>query len=100
MTVFIVATLKFTDVARYRAYQARFADVFHGCGGALLAAEEDPLRLEGHESPDKIVIMQFDDADQASAFLLSDAYQAISKDREAGSVTVTHMIKGLVPPLR
>lgn len=99
MTVFVVAMVKFRDEARYRSYQARFADVFHGCGGKVLAADETPLRLEGDDSPDKIVIMEFATADQASAFLLSDAYQEISKDREAGSITVSHLVQGLVPPL-
>lgn len=100
MTVFVVATVKFTDVDRYRAYESRLAEVFRGCGGTVLVADSEPLRLEGSESPDKIVIMQFDDADQAGAFLLSDEYQAISRDREAGARTVAHMVKALDPPLR
>ena len=92
--------MTFTDKERYRTYQSRFAEVFHGCGGVVLAAEDDPLRLEGDQSPDRIVLMQFDNAEQASAFLLSDAYQEISRDREAGSICITHSVRGLDPPLR
>ena len=100
MGVFVVASVRFRDRARYDAYQARFAGVFAGCGGTVLAADEAPLRLEGDDSPDKIVLMQFDSLDQASAFLLSEAYQAISRDREAGAVTTTHLIRALDPPIR
>ena len=99
MSVYVVATLNITDKTRYRSYQARFAEVFSGCGGKVLVADENPLRLEGEESPDKIVLMQFDSADQASAFLLSDAYQTISRDREAGSKTICHLVQPLDPPL-
>lgn len=100
MSVFVLAVLKFKDEARYRAYQSRFAEVFKGCGGTVLAADDNPLRLEGDRSPDRIVLMQFDSSEQASAFLLSDAYQAISRDREAGADTVTHLLQALDPPLR
>ncbi len=89
----------FTDEARYRAYQARLPEVFHGCGGKILAADDTPIRLEGDTSPDKIVLMQFEDAEQASALLLSEEYQKISRDREAGSITVAHAIHGLEEPI-
>ncbi|WP_276714819.1 DUF1330 domain-containing protein [Pseudooceanicola nitratireducens] len=100
MGVFVVASVRIRDRARYDAYQARFAGVFAGCGGAVLAADEAPLRLEGDDSPDKIVLMQFDSLDQASGFLLSEEYQTISRDREAGAVTTTHLIRALDPPIR
>ena len=52
-----------------------------------------------YERFDKIVLMQFDDAEQASALLLSEEYQKISRDREAGSITVAHAIHGLEEPI-
>ncbi|MEC7794178.1 MAG: DUF1330 domain-containing protein [Pseudomonadota bacterium] len=100
MGVFVVASVRFRDRAHYDAYQARFAGVFAGFGGTVLAADEAPLRLEGDDSPDKIVLMQFDSLDQASGFLLSKEYQTISRDREAGAVTTTHLIRALDPPIR
>ncbi|WP_136635630.1 DUF1330 domain-containing protein [Pseudooceanicola onchidii] len=100
MAVYVVASVKFTDEARYRCYQSRFEQVFAGCGGTLLSADDQPLRLEGSDSPDRIVLMQFDGAEQASAFLLSDEYQEISRDRLAGSVTIAHAVHALDPPLR
>ncbi|WP_375172920.1 DUF1330 domain-containing protein [Pseudooceanicola sp.] len=99
MTVYLVAMVTITDKERYDAYQARLPEVFEGCGGRILASDEMPLRLEGATSPDKIVLIQFDNAEQISTFLLSDAYQEISRDREAGSITIAHAVHGLADPM-
>lgn len=94
MPVYIVASVTFTDKDRYRTYQDQFAAVFANSGGRMLASENDPLRLEGSDSPDRMVLMEFANAEDASAFFLSEDYQAISKDRETGAISVTHAIRG------
>lgn len=95
MSVYVVAQLRFTDEARYRRYQSRFAEVFAGSGGRLLAADESPTVLEGEWAKDKLVIMQFDSAEAARAFLALPAYQAISEDRRAGAETTALLVRGL-----
>lgn len=95
MSVYVVAQLSFTNEARYRAYQARFAEVFAASGGRLLAADEAPLLLEGDWFGDKLVIMEFPNAEAATAFLGGPEYQAISEDRAAGARTVALLAKGL-----
>ena len=95
MTVYVIAQLKFTDEARYRAYQARFFDVFKNSGGKLLAADEKPVVLEGEWMRDKVVIMSFADDGQARGFLDSPAYREISKDRIAGADTIGLLVHGL-----
>ena len=97
MTVFVVAALNFTDEARYRMYQARFAQVFAGSGGRLLAADEAPRLLEGSAQVDKVVLMQFASEAAARAFLESPAYQEISADRRAGAQTTALLVRGLDP---
>jgi len=98
MSVYVVAQLKFTDIARYRRYQSRFAAVFAGSGGRLLAADEAPRLLEGVWPFDKIVIMAFDDAAAARAFLDSPAYRAIAEDRLAGADTTALLATGFHAP--
>lgn len=100
MCVYIVAQLKFTDIARYRRYQKRFSEVFAGSGGRLLAADEGPKPLEGTWPFDKIVIMAFDDDMSALAFLESPKYREISEDRLAGADATALLIKGLHPAAR
>lgn len=100
MTAFVIAQLSFKDVARYRRYQAAFADAFQGSGGRLLAADEAPALLEGDWFGDKIVVMAFDSEEAARAFLNGPAYQAISADREAGADTVALLVHGIDAPLK
>jgi len=95
MSVYVVAQLRFTDEPAYRRYQSRFAGVFKGSGGRLLVADEAPVVLEGAWANDKLVIMEFESAEAARAFLESPAYQTISQDRRAGAETVALLARGL-----
>jgi uncharacterized protein (DUF1330 family) len=90
----VIATLRFTDLARYRAYQARFMDIFTRFEGELLAADEAPVGLEG-ETPDKVVVMRFANRTAAEAFLFCEDYQAISQDRRAGAETCSYIVRAL-----
>lgn len=98
MTVYVIAQLKFTNEELYRRYQARFFDVFKDSGGRLLAADENPLVLDGEWTRDKVVMMSFADEPQAQAFLNSPEYREISKDRIAGADTVGLLVHGLQLP--
>lgn len=90
----IIATLRFTDIERYRAYQARFPAVFQKHEGRVLAADEAPQTLEGG-AVDKIVVMQFPNEAAAQAFISCPEYQDISKDRVAGAETTSWLVKAL-----
>ena len=97
MSAYVVAQLRFTDEAAYRRYQRRFADVFAGSGGKLLAADEAPIVLEGKWASNKLVIMEFDGRETARQFLQSPAYQAISEDRKALAETIAFWCGGFSP---
>jgi uncharacterized protein (DUF1330 family) len=95
MRAYVVAQVRFTDEAAYRRYQRRFAGVFAGSGGKLLAADEAPVVLEGDWTSDKLVIMEFEGCEAAHNFLQSSAYQAICEDRKAGAQTLALLVRGL-----
>ena len=95
MPAYVIAQLKFTDKERYLRYLSRFADVFAGSGGRLLAADEAPELLEGESEVDKVVMMAFDTPEAAKAFLQSPSYQDISRDRAAGAQTTAFLVRGL-----
>ncbi|HVN02605.1 MAG TPA: DUF1330 domain-containing protein [Caulobacteraceae bacterium] len=95
MTVYVVAALKFTDRPAYNRYQAAFMAVFRRFEGRLLAADEDPIPLEGHAGFEKIVLMSFPDEAAARRFIDDPDYLEISKDRHAGAETVSLLVHGL-----
>ena len=84
--VLVIAKLNFTDLPRYRQYQAAFPAIFAGSGGEILVADESPATLSG-DVADKIVVMRFPDAETAQTFLTSPDYLRISEDRDAGANT-------------
>ena len=95
MSAYVIAQLRFINEAAYRRYQCRFAGVFAGSGGKLLAADEAPIVLEGEWASDKLVNMEFDGSEMARKFLQSPAYQAIGEDRKAGAETIALLVRGL-----
>ena len=95
MSVYVIALLKITNEHFYRRYQRRFSEVFAKFHGRLLCADESPLLLEGKWGGDKIVIMSFDTEANAQTFIQSTEYSEISKDRIAGTETVSFLVKAL-----
>lgn len=99
MSVYVIAQVKFTKEELYRRYQSRFADVFRQFKGKLLVADEKPTVLDGAFAHNKVVVMEFEDEEEADRFLTSPAYQDISNDRIAGAETLSVMVKGLPVPI-
>jgi uncharacterized protein (DUF1330 family) len=95
MSVYIIAQLKFTQRQRYDRYQSRFMDVFRKFKGRLLVADEHPLVVEGEWPRDKVVIMEFPDAEAARDFQESPEYREIAVDRKAGADAVVLTVRGL-----
>ena len=95
MTSYVLAQLRFTDRTAYQRYQARFMDVFRQFNGRLLAADEQPILLEGESDRQKLVLMSFPDEASARRFMDAPEYQEIAKDRHAGADTVCWLVAGL-----
>lgn len=98
MSVLVVAQLYINDIGRYRQYQEAFAGVFSGFGGRAVCADEAPEPLEGDWRPDKVVILEFETAERAHAFLDAPAYRRISVDRQAGANTRAVLVQTLPAP--
>ena len=94
MTVYVIAQLRFTDRSAYERYQSRFWGVFRKFEGRLLAADEEPVVLEGRSDRQKVVLMSFPDADAARRFRESPEYRGIAVDRKAGADAVVLLVKG------
>lgn len=95
MTVYAIAQLSFVDEPAYRRYQAAAPAVFAQFNMKVLVADEAPLVSEGEWSGDKVVILEFPDAEEATRFSTSPEYQAIARDRKAGATGPILMVRGV-----
>lgn len=100
MAVYLLAQLRFTNREAYNRYQARFMDVFRKFNGRLLAADEQPVVLEGEWNREKVVLMSFPDEESAQKFSDSPEYLDIAKDRKAGADAVVLMVRGFPEQVR
>lgn len=94
MTAYVLAQLSIHDRPLYDRYAAKFFPTLEPYGGRLLAAEEAPVVLEGSWDLDKLVLIAFPDAAMARAWMQSEDYQSISKDREAATEATVLMFWG------
>jgi uncharacterized protein (DUF1330 family) len=95
MTVDAIAQLTISDRATYDRYQAKFMGVMKQFLGRVLAADENPLVVEGEWDRDKVVLLSFPDETAFREWAESPEYQEIAKDRKAGSETVVLLVKGI-----
>lgn len=97
MTVYVLAQLTFTDRPAYDRYMARFMETFAPFGGRVLAAQENPHVLEGDWTGDKVVLLEFPDAQTMGAWAMSPGYREIARDRRAGATGPVLLLEGFIP---
>ena len=98
MTVYILSRLTIHDRAEYEKYEQQFDDVFSNFNGTLLSVDEDPIVLAGEWNATRSVLLEFPSKEDAFAWMQSDAYQAISKHRNAGSTLSSILVKAAQTP--
>jgi uncharacterized protein (DUF1330 family) len=95
MSVYAIAQLTITDRAIYDRYQAKFMGVMKHFQGRVLAADENPLVIEGEWDMEKVVLLSFPDEKAFRDWAESPEYREISKDRKSGSDAVVLLVKGI-----
>jgi len=93
--VYAIAQLTITDRMVYDRYQARFMGVLKRYQGRLLAADENPVVVEGEWERDKVVLLAFVDEQAFQDWADSPEYLEISEDRKSGSEAVILLVKGI-----
>jgi uncharacterized protein (DUF1330 family) len=93
MTVYILSRLTIHDRAEYDKYENQFEEVFANFNGKLLSVDEKPLVLAGEWEATRSVLMEFPSKEDAFTWMQSDAYQRISKHRNAGSTLSSILVK-------
>jgi uncharacterized protein (DUF1330 family) len=93
--VYAIAQLTITNRATYDRYQQRFMSVMRQYKGRVLAADENPLVVEGTWDREKVVLLSFPDEPAFREWVESPEYVEIAKDRKAGSDGVVLLVKGI-----
>jgi uncharacterized protein (DUF1330 family) len=95
VSVYVFVQLTINDRARYDVYAAALPATLGQHGGKVLVADDSPRVLEGEWTGDRVVMLQFPDADAFRTWATSPEYQAIVGDRHAGSQAVITLVRGL-----
>jgi uncharacterized protein (DUF1330 family) len=95
MTTYVLAQLSIHDPERYGRYVRAFADTLAPFAGRLLVADARPQVLEGDWPHEKVVLIEFDDQDEADRWASSDAYVTIAADRRAATTATVLALRAL-----
>jgi len=94
LTVYIISRFTIHDRSKYDEYERGFPEIFEKYDGRMLSVDEDPLVLAGEWQDTRSVIIEFPSKKSALTWLMSDEYQEISKNRDAGSTGNSILVKG------
>ena len=100
MPAYIVGDIHITDLAAFRAYVPVALTTIARHGGRVVAGGNKVELLDGEPMPERIVIIEFPDAQSARRWYHSDDYQAALKVRLATSHGRVVLIDGVEPSLR
>ena len=100
MPAYFIAQVHVTDAEGFREYERGFFPTLKPFGGKMLIADDAPDVLEGDWPDGRTVVIEFETAEQATAWHASDAYQEISEIRRANSESAMAILSGFRIPTR
>lgn len=95
MTCYLIAQINVHDREGYRKYLEGFDEVFKDYDGAILAADKEPVVLEGEWPYQRTVLMSFRDMEEAQRWYNSPQYQALAKQRQGASDSNIVLVRGM-----
>jgi len=94
MPAYVIADVNVTDPTGYDSYRPLAAASIARFGGRFLVRGGKAELLEGRTDPDRIVVIEFPDADTARRWYHSDEYQQALKIRQANSTGRLILVEG------
>ena len=85
MPAYILADVQVTDAAAYEPYRPLAAASIARFGGRFIVRGGKADLLEGAPAPERIVVIEFPNADAARRWYFSEEYQQALKIRQAAS---------------
>lgn len=95
MTCYLIAQINVHDREGYRKYLEGFDEVFKDYDGAILAADKEPVVLEGQWPYRRTVLMSFRDIEEAQRWYNSPQYQELARQRQAVSDSNIVLVRGM-----
>jgi uncharacterized protein (DUF1330 family) len=94
MTAYIIAEIQITDPAAYDEYRPLAAASIARFGGRFMVRGGEVDLLEGAPPPERIVVIEFPDAETARRWYRSEEYQTALKIRQAASRGRVLLVEG------
>lgn len=94
MTAYLIADIQVTDPASYDQYRPLAAASVARFGGRFVVRGGKIDLLEGAPEPERIVVIEFPDADAARRWYRSDEYQKALKIRQSASRGRVFLVEG------
>ena len=94
MPAYVIADVKVTNPAGYEPYRPLAAASIARFGGRFIVRGGSAELLEGDADPDRIVVIEFPDADTARRWYHSDEYQQALTIRQANSTARVILVQG------
>ena len=105
--IFVISDITVSDDASYEAYRKAVKPVIEGCGGSYVVragakfVSDNPtsgiLNSDGEWNPDRIIVLNFDNPEQASNCFSSPEYQAAYALRNGGASGKTLVVRAYRP---
>lgn len=94
MPAYLIADIQVTDAAAYDEYRPLAAASIARFGGRFIVRGGKVDLLEGEPQPERIVVIEFPDADTAHRWYRSEEYQAALKIRQTASRGRVFLVEG------
>lgn len=95
MTAYVIVDINVTDPVRYEEYKKLAAPTVELYGGRYIARGGRTETLEGDWSPSRLVILQFDNIEQAKSWLNSTEYSAPRSIRHQTAISNMVVVEGV-----
>ena len=95
MTAYVIVDIDVSDPIRYEEYKKLAAPTVELYGGKYIARGGKTETLEGDWRPNRLVILQFPDIEQAKTWLHSDEYGAAKSIRHQTAISKMVVIEGV-----
>jgi len=95
MTAYVIVDINVTDPVRYEDYKKLAAPTVELYGGKYIARGGRTEVLEGDWTPNRLVILQFDNSEQAKNWLNSTEYSSPRNLRHATAISNMVLVEGV-----